>query len=113
MNTITISPTMLLIGVGALLLGLLLCRASARKARAAADAARSGARAVSLAGRVLVLGGLIVGVEWVVITYAFHNVTLVCVVLGVPALFTAYVLVRSLTIVGDGGSGPRGRGGRR
>lgn len=113
MEPITIAPTILVGGVGVLLLGLLLWRASARKARAAADAARAGARAVSLVGRVLVLGGLIVGVEWVVITYAFHNVTLVGVVLGLPALFTAYTLVRSLTIVGDGGSAPRGRGGKR
>lgn len=113
MEPITISPTLLVAGVGVLVIGMLLWRSGARKARAAADAARSGARAVSLAGRVLVLAGLIVGVEWVVITYAFHNVALVGVVLGLPALFAAHTVVRAVTVVGDGGGHGRRGGGKR
>ncbi|PWW65610.1 hypothetical protein [Actinokineospora spheciospongiae] len=112
MQTITLSPALVVAGISALLLGLLVWRSAARKARAAADTARSGARAVSLAGRVLVFAGLIVGVEWVVITYAVHNATLVGVTLGLPALFAAYTVVKAVTIVGDDGRGTRRRGHR-
>ncbi|WP_054053867.1 hypothetical protein [Alloactinosynnema sp. L-07] len=113
MEPITIPPTLLVAGVGVLVIGMLLWRSGARKARVAADAARAGARAVSLAGRVLVLAGLIVGVEWVVITYALHNVTLVGAVLGLPALFAAYTVVKAVTIVGDSGGYGRRGGGKR
>ncbi|MCG8918784.1 hypothetical protein L6E12_23675 [Actinokineospora sp. PR83] len=108
MSAITISPTGLVAGIGVLLGVVLMWRSGKRKARAAADAARSGVRAVSLAGRVLVLAGLITGTQWVVVTYATENTTLLAVVLGLPALFTAHTLVRALTIVADGS-----RGGKR
>ncbi|EWC58862.1 hypothetical protein UO65_5864 [Actinokineospora spheciospongiae] len=110
MNAITVSPPMLFAGVGILLGLLIVWRAGARKVRAATEAARTGARAVSLVGRVLVLGGLITGVQWVVITYAADNTSLLLSVLGLPALFTAATLVRTLTVVADG---PRRRGGKR
>ncbi|WP_026425754.1 hypothetical protein [Actinokineospora inagensis] len=109
MNPITITPMALFAGAGIALGVLLVWRSGVRKARAAATAARAGARAVSLFGRVLVLGGMITGVQWVVIAYAEDNTTLVAVVLGLPALFTASTLVRLLTVVTDS---PR-RGGKR
>jgi hypothetical protein len=105
-----ITPTVLFAGLGVLLGLVLIWRAGVRKARAAADAARSGARAVSLIGRVLVVAGMLTGVQWVVITYAVDNTALVAVVLGLPALFTASTLVRSLTVVADGGRTRRGGG---
>ncbi|WP_424184932.1 hypothetical protein ACOBQX_24025 [Actinokineospora sp. G85] len=110
MNAITVTPPMLFAGLGVLLGLLMIWRAGKRKAAVAADAARSGARAVSLIGRVLVFGGLITGTQWVVITYAAGNTTLLLAVLGVPALFCAATLVRTLTIVTDR---PRRKGGRR
>jgi len=110
MNSIQVTPPMLFAGIGIVLGLLMIWRAGARKARTAANAARSGARAVSLVGRVLVLGGLITGAQWVVITYAADNTTLLLGVLGVPALFTAATLVRRLTVVSDA---PRRKGGHR
>ncbi|SER76166.1 hypothetical protein [Actinokineospora terrae] len=109
MTSFTVTPTMLLAALGIVLGVLLMWRSGARKGRATADAARAGARAVSLLGRVLVLGGMITGVQWVVVTYAAGNTTLLAVVLGLPALFTASTLVRVFTVVTDA---PR-RGGKR
>lgn len=110
MSTITVTPPMLFAGLG-ILLGLwMIWRAGKRKAKAAADAARTGARAVSLIGRVLVIGGLITGVQWVVVTYAAGNTTLLLAVLGLPALLCAATLARTLTVVADA---PRRKGGGR
>ena len=53
---------------------------------------------------------VIVGVQWLVITHA-DNVTLRWVVLGLPALVTAYTLTRALTVVEVTSS--RRRGGAR
>ena len=97
-----VTPELVLAGLGALVLLVAIWRAGRRRARAAADAARTGARAVSLVGRVLVVAGVIVGVQWVVITHALTDTTLVAVVLGLPALFAAHGIVRALTIVADG-----------
>jgi hypothetical protein len=73
-------------------------KAGVRRAQAAADIARAGTSPVSLIGRVLVTALVIVGVQWLVITHN-DNVTLRWVVLGFPALVTAYTLTKALTVV--------------
>lgn len=85
-------------------------RAGVRRARAAAEIARVGTSPVSLVGRVLVTALVIMGVQWLVLMHS-PNVTLRWVVLGFPALVTAYTLVRALTVVGVNPS--RRAGGRR
>jgi hypothetical protein len=72
-------------------------KAGARRAAAAAEIARVGTSPVSLLGRVIVTALVIVGVQWLVITHP-GNPTLLWVVLGFPALVTAFTLVRALTI---------------
>jgi hypothetical protein len=73
-------------------------KAGVRRAQAAADIARAGTNPVSLVGRVLVTALVIVGVQWLVITHN-DNATLRWVVLGFPALVTAYTLTKALTVV--------------
>jgi hypothetical protein len=107
-NSISVSPTQVLAGVGVLLVLLWVWRASARRAKAAADAARSGARVLSLAGRVLFLAGLIVGVQWVVILHP-DNKWLLLAVLGLPALFASHALTRALTVTTMDSPRRRGR----
>ena len=97
MNTISVAPVHLLAGLGVLVTVLWIWRASARRARRAADAARQGARLASLAGRVLVTAGVIVGVQWIVVTYPTGPWVLLAA-LGLPALFAAHTLTRALTI---------------
>lgn len=97
MNAITVPPAYLLAGVGALVIVMWVWRASVRQTRRAADVARRSARLASLAGRVLVTAGLIVGAQWIVVSYG-HSLALLLAVLGVPALFAAYTLTRALTI---------------
>jgi glycerol uptake facilitator-like aquaporin len=84
-------------------------KAGVRRAQAAADIARAGTSPVSLVGRVLVTALVIVGVQWLVISHG-GNVTLRCVVLGFPALVTAYTLTKALTVVEIN---PARKGGRR
>ena len=72
-------------------------KAGARRAQAAAEIARVGTNPVSLAGRVLVTALVIVGVQSLVIAHP-GNRTLLWVVLGFPALVTAYTLVKALTV---------------
>ena len=96
--TLNLGPTELLAGVGVLASLFMIWRASARRAKAAVKAARSSVRLLSLGGRVLITAGLIVGVQWVVITYASANQWLLLAVLGVPALFASYTLTRALTV---------------
>jgi hypothetical protein len=86
-------------------------RAGIKRARAAAEIARVGTSAVSIAGRVLLTAGGIVGMQWIVITYAATNTTLLLVVLAVPALFAAYTLTKALTVTEIRPS--RSRGGAR
>lgn len=73
-------------------------RSRSRRASAAAEIARVGTSVVSLAGRVLGTAAGIVGVQWVVITYAASNRALLWVALAVPALFAAYTLTKALTV---------------
>ncbi|HZD16101.1 MAG TPA: hypothetical protein VE196_13455 [Pseudonocardiaceae bacterium] len=73
-------------------------KAGVRRAQAAADIARAGTSPVSLVGRVLVTALVIVAVQWLVLTHN-DNVTLRWVVLGFPALVTAYTVTKALTVV--------------
>ena len=86
-------------------------RTGIKKARAAAEIARVGTSPVSLVGHVLITAGLIVGAQWLVITYAASNTTLLLVVLAVPALFAAYPVTKALTVMQVGPT--RSGGGRR
>lgn len=74
-------------------------RAGVKRARAAVEIARAGTSPVSLVGHVLITAGLIVGAQWLVITYAAGNVTLLLVVLAVPAVFAAYPVTKALTVM--------------
>lgn len=87
-------------GVAALALVSVVVKAKVKMARAqaAAEIARVGASPVSLIGRVLVGTLVIMGVQWLVITHA-DNVMLRWVVLGLPALITAYTLTKALSVV--------------
>jgi hypothetical protein len=85
-------------------------RAGAKRAQAAAEIAQVGTSPVSLFGRVLVTALVIAGVQWLVLTHS-ANLTARFVVLGVPALVTAYTLVKALTVVQVNPS--RRAGGRR
>jgi predicted transporter len=87
-------------------------RAGAKRARAAAEIAQVGAGVVSLVGRVLITAGVIAGAQWLVITYAAANTTLLWVVLGVPALLAAYTLTKALTVT-EVRPSPRQVGARR
>jgi hypothetical protein len=84
-------------------------KAGVRRAQAAADIARAGTSPVSLVGRVLVTALVIVGVQWLVLAHN-DNVTLRWVVLGFPALVTAYTVTKALTVVEIN---PARKGGRR
>ena len=79
-----------------------------RRARTAAAFAELGTSPVSLLGRVLVSAGVIVGGQWLVITRYADNVTLLLVVLAVPALITAVTVVRVLTVTVVGPPSRRG-----
>jgi hypothetical protein len=71
---------------------------------------------VAVAGRVLLAAAVIAGIQWAAIHFWPENVTLVWVVLGVPALLAGYTLADALTgSTGLGSSGGHRRrgGGRR
>jgi len=84
-------------------------RAGVKKARA--EIARVGTSPVSLVGHLLITAGVIAAVQWMVITYAVSNTTLLLVVLVVPALFAAYPVTKALTVMQVGSTRPGG--GRR
>src|SRR5689334_19406345 len=96
--TLNLGPTELLAGFGVLVSLFMIWRLGARRAKLAAKAARSSVRLLSLGGRVLVTAGLIVGVQWVVISYASANRWLLLAVLGLPALLASYTLTRALIV---------------
>jgi hypothetical protein len=85
-------------------------RASVRRAQAAMEIARVGTSPVSLLGRVLVTALAIAGAQWLVLTHS-DSPTLRWVVLGIPALVSAYTLVKALTVMQVNPS--RRAGGRR
>jgi hypothetical protein len=66
---------------------------------------------VAVAGRVLLAAAVIVGAQWMVITYWAQNTTLVWVVLAVPALLAGYTLPDGLTGSTGLGSGSHRRRG--
>ena len=87
-------------------------RTRMKRARVAAEIAQVGTSAVSLVGRVLVTAGAITGTQWLVITYAAANTTLLWVVLAVPALLAAHTLTKALTVT-EVRPAPRRGGGHR
>lgn len=99
--TINPSPTQVVAALGVMLVLLMMWRSGTRRGRRAADAASGASRVASLAGYLLGTAGVIIGVQWVAITYA-RGTTLFWVVLGVPALITAYALTRSVTSLDSG-----------
>lgn len=106
-----LTPLEMLAGLGAVVVLVTAWRMTVKAARRAAETARTGARLMSLAGRVLMTTAVIGGVQWVMLTHAASNVTLVAVVLGVPDLLAGYALTRALTVTTSDMS--RQRGGRR
>jgi hypothetical protein len=109
MTAISLTPVDLMAGLGGLAVLAFVWRSGVRRARAAAEAARTGARLVSLAGRVAFTAGLIVGAQWLVITHQPSG-WLLLATLGLPALFAAYTLTRTLTVTTQ--DMPRRRGHR-
>jgi hypothetical protein len=97
MTVINLTPTQVVAVMGVLLALLMVWRSGTRRGRRAADAAHVASRVASLLGYVLGTAGIIVGVQWVVITYAPGS-TLFWVALAVPALITAYVTTRALAV---------------
>lgn len=95
--TVNLTPAEVLAVLGVLLMLVMVWRSGTRRARRAAEAARVGSQVVSLAGRVVLTAGVIVGVQWVAITYAAGS-TLFWVVLVLPALVAGHVLTRLLTV---------------
>jgi hypothetical protein len=95
--TIDLTPTQVVAVIGVLLVVVMMWRSGTRRARRAADAAHAASRIVSLAGQVLITAGVIVGVQWVAITYA-PGTTLFWVVLALPALIAGHVLTKALTV---------------
>lgn len=55
------------------------------------------AAVVVAAGRALLAAAVIAGIQWLVITYAADNTTLLWVTLAVPALLAGYTLADALT----------------
>ncbi len=95
--TINLSPMQVIAILGVLLALVMVWRSGTRRGRRAADAAHMASRVASLLGYVLGTTGVILGVQWLAITYAPGS-TLFWVVLAVPALITAYVTTRALAV---------------
>jgi hypothetical protein len=92
-----VSPTQVLAVVGVLVIVVMMWRSGTRRARRAAAAAHAASRVASLAGHVVVTAAVIVGVQWLVITYAAGS-SLFWVALALPALITGHVLTRAVTV---------------
>ena len=95
--TVSVSPTQVLAVVGVLVIVVMMWRSGTRRARRAAQAAHAASRVVSLARHVVITAAVIVGVQWLVITYAAGS-ALFWVALALPALITAHVLTRAVTV---------------
>jgi len=96
--TVNLTPTQVVAVIGVLLAMVMVWRSGTRRGRRAADAAHAVSRVVSLAAHVLITAGVIIGMQWVTITYAPGS-TLFWVVLALPALVTGYVLTRTLAVI--------------
>ncbi len=96
--TINLSPTQVVAALGVVLALLMMWRSGARRGRRAANTAHATSRVVSLAGHVLGTAAVIVGVQWVAITYTLGS-TLFWVVLALPALITAHALTKSVAVM--------------
>lgn len=94
---VSLSPTQVIAMLGVLVMAVMMWRSGTRRARRAAQAAHAASRVVSLAGHMVVTAAVIVGAQWLVITYALGS-TLFWVVLALPALITGHVLTRALTV---------------
>ena len=99
--TLDLSPTQVVAALGVLLALGMMWRSGARRGRRAANVAYGASRVASLAGYLLGTAGLIVGVQWMAITYAPGS-TLFWVALAVPALITSHALTRSVTSLEGG-----------
>jgi hypothetical protein len=95
--TVDLSPTQVLAVVGVLLALVMVGRSGTRRGRRAAYAPHAAAQIALLAGYVLGTAAVIVGIQWVAITYAPGS-TLLWVALAVPALITSYVATRALAM---------------
>ena len=104
--TIDLSPTQVIAALGVLLALGMMWRSGARRGRRAADATHAASRVAALAGHVLGTAGVILGVEWITITYAPGS-TLFWVVLALPALITAHALTRSVASMDTSWRGDR------
>ncbi|MCA1694186.1 MAG: hypothetical protein LC749_05330, partial [Actinobacteria bacterium] len=71
--TINLTPTQVLAVIGVLVVVVMMWRSGTRRAHRAAQTAHAVSRVVSLAGQVLATSGAIVGVQWLVITYALGS----------------------------------------
>ncbi len=95
--TLDVSPTQVVAVIGVLLVMVMMWRSGTRRAHRAAATAHAASRVVSLAGQVLITAGVIVGGQWIAITYA-AGTTLFWVVLALPALIAGHVLIKALTV---------------
>ena len=93
--TVDVTPTQVVAVLGVLVF--MMWRSGTRRARRAAEAAHAASRGASLAGHVFVTAGVIVGVQWVAITYA-PGTTLFWAVLAGPAMIVGHVLTKTLTV---------------
>jgi hypothetical protein len=93
--TINLSPPQVVAALGVVLALLMMWRSGTRRGRRAAHAALAASRVASLAGHVFGTAAVIVGVQWVAITYALGS-TLFWVVIALPALITAQALTKSV-----------------
>ena len=95
--TVNLSPTQVAAVLGVLLALIMVSRPGTRRGRRAAYGAHAAAHIAWLAGYVLGTAAVIVGIQWVAITYTPGS-TVFWVVLAVPALITSYVATRALTV---------------
>lgn len=95
--TVNLSPTQVVAVLGVLLALIMVSRSGTRCGRRAAYGPPEAAQIASLAGYVLGTAALIVGIQWVAITYTPAS-TVFWVVLVVPALVSSYVATRALAV---------------
>jgi hypothetical protein len=95
--TVNLSPTQVVAVLGVLLALVMVWRSGTRRGRRAAYGAHAAAQIAALAGYVLGTTVVIIGIQWVAITYAPGS-TVFWVVLAVPALITSCAATRALAV---------------